>query len=170
MIPFLPLQATAFCLPFLVSDSPHVCATLLCGDHACRVQVKWDNETECFSSLTDELSEFYCVQPPLKKRKTKSSEAGASPAVAEGEASSAADKGDASAIPQEPSDAERKKQGEEAHADEDEVAKAQWRWDVEHVIFPAMRSYLMPPRQFADNGVVLQVANLSDLYKVFERC
>ncbi|XP_034537953.1 DNA mismatch repair protein Mlh1 [Notolabrus celidotus] len=45
-----------------------------------------------------------------------------------------------------------------------------WRWTVEHVIFKALRSLFSPPRSFSEDGSVLQIANLPDLYKVFERC
>lgn len=45
-----------------------------------------------------------------------------------------------------------------------------WRWSVEHVIFKALRSLFSPPRSFSEDGTVLQIANLPDLYKVFERC
>jgi DNA mismatch repair protein MLH1 len=29
---------------------------------------------------------------------------------------------------------------------------------------------LLPPKRLAEDGTLLQVANLPDLYKVFERC
>ena len=45
-----------------------------------------------------------------------------------------------------------------------------WRWTVEHVIYPAFRSLLMPPKSASEDTSVLQLANLPDLYKVFERC
>ncbi|XP_037321227.1 DNA mismatch repair protein Mlh1 [Pungitius pungitius] len=45
-----------------------------------------------------------------------------------------------------------------------------WRWKVEHVIVKALRSLLSPPKSFSEDGTVLQIANLPDLYKVFERC
>lgn len=45
-----------------------------------------------------------------------------------------------------------------------------WKWIVEHVLFPAFRCGLIPPKHFAEDGSLLQVANLPDLYKVFERC
>jgi len=41
-------------------------------------------------------------------------------------------------------------------------------WKVQHVLFPAMRRYLVPPRKYMED--VVQVANLPDLYRVFERC
>ncbi|KAF8180418.1 histidine kinase-like ATPase [Pholiota molesta] len=43
------------------------------------------------------------------------------------------------------------------------------RWQIQHVLFPAMRRYLLPPKSLLDRDVV-QVADLPDLYKVFERC
>lgn len=45
-----------------------------------------------------------------------------------------------------------------------------WKWTTEHILFPAYRDTLMPPKHFAENASVLQIANLHDLYKVFERC
>lgn len=45
-----------------------------------------------------------------------------------------------------------------------------WRWTVEHVIFHALRTDFIPPKKMAEDGSVLQIADLHDLYKVFERC
>lgn len=45
-----------------------------------------------------------------------------------------------------------------------------WRWYVEHVLYAALKNYLLPPRAFMTNQSFLQVANLANLYKVFERC
>ncbi|XP_055592551.1 DNA mismatch repair protein Mlh1 [Uranotaenia lowii] len=44
------------------------------------------------------------------------------------------------------------------------------KWEVEHAVYPAIKQYLLPPKNFAKNGTLLQVANLPDLYRVFERC
>ncbi|KAI9568092.1 hypothetical protein HD554DRAFT_2205229 [Boletus coccyginus] len=42
-------------------------------------------------------------------------------------------------------------------------------WQIEHVLFQAMRKFLVAPKSLLENDVV-QVANLPDLYRVFERC
>ncbi len=41
---------------------------------------------------------------------------------------------------------------------------------VQHVLFPAFRFHLIPPKEFASNGSFTKLAALSKLYKVFERC
>ncbi|KAA8590061.1 DNA mismatch repair protein Mlh1 [Etheostoma spectabile] len=59
----------------------------------------------------------------------------------------------------------------EAEAGEEQDAEVNsWRWKVEHVIFKALRTLFSPPKSFSEDGTVLQIANLPDLYKVFERC
>ncbi|KAM4706099.1 DNA mismatch repair protein Mlh1 isoform 2-T2 [Rhinophrynus dorsalis] len=45
-----------------------------------------------------------------------------------------------------------------------------WRWTAEHILYKAFRTHLLPPKHFTEDGSILQLANLPDLYKVFERC
>jgi DNA mismatch repair protein MLH1 len=54
-------------------------------------------------------------------------------------------------------------------ADDDSEEARQECWQIEHVLFPAMRRYLVAPKTLLDRDV-LQVASLPDLYRVFERC
>ncbi|XP_077160023.1 DNA mismatch repair protein Mlh1 isoform X2 [Paroedura picta] len=55
-------------------------------------------------------------------------------------------------------------------ADESGPGTHSWKWTVEHVLYKTFRTYLMPPKKFTEDGTILQLANLPDLYKVFERC
>ncbi|KAI4899949.1 hypothetical protein NFI96_009029, partial [Prochilodus magdalenae] len=64
----------------------------------------------------------------------------------------------------------RKQYTLEAEAADSSEAEPSWQWKVEHVLFKAFRSLLSPPKHFSEDGSVLQIANLPDLYKVFERC
>uniref|UniRef100_A0A672P6W1 DNA mismatch repair protein MLH1 n=1 Tax=Sinocyclocheilus grahami TaxID=75366 RepID=A0A672P6W1_SINGR len=41
---------------------------------------------------------------------------------------------------------------------------------VEHALFKALRTLFSPPKHFSEDGSVLQIASLPELYKVFERC
>ncbi|XP_067147394.1 DNA mismatch repair protein Mlh1 isoform X2 [Apteryx mantelli] len=45
-----------------------------------------------------------------------------------------------------------------------------WKWTVEHIVYKAFRTHLLPPKHLTEDGSILQLANLPDLYKVFERC
>ncbi|XP_072533534.1 DNA mismatch repair protein Mlh1 [Salminus brasiliensis] len=58
----------------------------------------------------------------------------------------------------------------EAEAADSLSGEPNWQWKVEHVLFKAFRSLLSPPKHFSEDGCILQIANLPDLYKVFERC
>ncbi|PCH44902.1 DNA mismatch repair protein MutL [Wolfiporia cocos MD-104 SS10] len=58
------------------------------------------------------------------------------------------------------------------HTDEAPQSEAEdksMRWQLQHVLFPAIARYLVAPKSLLDRDVV-QVANLPDLYRVFERC
>lgn len=58
-----------------------------------------------------------------------------------------------------------------ALAQDGEVSEEKtWKWTVEHTLFSAFRNFLFPPKTFAEDSSILQIANLPDLYKVFERC
>lgn len=41
---------------------------------------------------------------------------------------------------------------------------------VRHTIFPALSYLLLPSKEFVEDGSVVKLANLTSLYKVFERC
>ena len=56
-----------------------------------------------------------------------------------------------------------------SETDEDIAGSKAERWQIQHILFPAMRRYLAAPKSLLDVDVV-QVASLPDLYKVFERC
>merc|ERR1711874_155386 len=45
-----------------------------------------------------------------------------------------------------------------------------WKYTIEHVLYPAIKKCLLPPEECGQDMTILQIANLPDLYKVFERC
>uniref|UniRef100_A0A8C2V175 DNA mismatch repair protein MLH1 n=1 Tax=Chinchilla lanigera TaxID=34839 RepID=A0A8C2V175_CHILA len=94
-------------------------------------EVNWDEEKECFESLSKECAMFYSIRKQyVSEESTLSSQ-----------------------------------QSEVSGS-----ALNPWKWTVEHIVYKAFRSHLMPPKHFTEDGNVLQLANLPDLYKVFERC
>ncbi|KAM5280435.1 DNA mismatch repair protein Mlh1 isoform 4-T4 [Ctenodactylus gundi] len=94
-------------------------------------EVNWDEEKECFESLSKECAMFYSIRKQyVSEESTLSSQQSEAPGS----------------------------------------ATNPWKWTVEHIIYKAFRSHLLPPKHFTEDGNVLQLANLPDLYKVFERC
>ncbi|EED84901.1 predicted protein [Postia placenta Mad-698-R] len=57
----------------------------------------------------------------------------------------------------------------EPKSDDDKAEQQAVKWQIQHVLFPAVAKYLVPPKSLLDRDVV-QVASLPDLYRVFERC
>ncbi|XP_074006358.1 DNA mismatch repair protein Mlh1 isoform X4 [Numenius arquata] len=94
-------------------------------------EVNWDEEKECFESLSKELAMFYSIRKQY-----------------------IIDEAD---------------QADSQNEDSDS-ASTTWKWTVEHVLYKAFRNHLLPPKHFTEDGNILQLANLPDLYKVFERC
>lgn len=94
-------------------------------------EVNWDEEKECFESLSKECAMFYSIRKQyISEESTLSGQQSEAPGS----------------------------------------TPNPWKWTVEHVVYKAFRSYLLPPKCFTEDGNILQLANLPDLYKVFERC
>ncbi|XP_055330051.1 DNA mismatch repair protein Mlh1-like [Paramacrobiotus metropolitanus] len=55
------------------------------------------------------------------------------------------------------------------YAENDNTA-ASWKWTAEHIIMPAVRSMLLPPKSMWTDRIIVEVADLPKLYRVFERC
>jgi hypothetical protein len=43
-------------------------------------------------------------------------------------------------------------------------------WMVEHVLFKGLRQWYVPSKEISLQSAIVQIAELSELYKVFERC
>ncbi|KAJ6661963.1 hypothetical protein lerEdw1_012810 [Lerista edwardsae] len=93
-------------------------------------EVNWDEEKECFESLSRECAMFYSIRKQYIMEES------------------------------------------DLTTQQPEAAGGMtlWKWTVEHVLYKAFRTFLLPPKNFTEDGTILQLANLPDLYKVFERC
>ncbi|XP_063046973.1 DNA mismatch repair protein Mlh1 [Engraulis encrasicolus] len=106
-------------------------------------EVNWENERECFRDFSRECARFYSVRKEYTldtDTQPQQDESGVSEVGA----------GSGEGVEAGPS--------------------LSWRWQVEHLVFKGFRTLFSPPTHFSDDGSVLQIANLPDLYKVFERC
>ncbi|KAF4524963.1 hypothetical protein B566_EDAN014480 [Ephemera danica] len=113
--------------------------------------VEWEDEKECFVTLNRELARFYAKQhikkvadseKQAKKDKTLEEEMGY-PFVDKSEISPPL------------------KEGEQEKS---------FRWLMQNVVFGALRTSFQPPKRMAEDGTVVEIANLHRLYQVFERC
>ncbi|KAI0315575.1 hypothetical protein OF83DRAFT_1277223 [Amylostereum chailletii] len=102
-------------------------------------QVDWTGEEECFDTFLRELAYFYVPS-------------GLPDGCEDEDGNGVGAEGDAMA--------------KEAGRLQQEAAE---RWQIQHVLFPAMRRYLSPAKALLTHDVV-QVANVPELYRVFERC
>ena len=59
---------------------------------------------------------------------------------------------------------------EVSQEEKDQSQGQDWKWTVEHIIYPSIKQVLLPPSKTENDRSVIQLANLPDLYKVFERC
>lgn len=101
----------------------------------------WTSETECFDTFLRELAYFYVPGPgPL---------------------------GSTAPLPFEDEFTPDERAEEIALREQETKAE---RWQIQHILFPSFRRYLLAPKSLLDGKEVVQVANLPDLYKVFERC
>ncbi len=107
--------------------------------------VDWQQESTCFQGLAEALADLYCLHPDPEL--------------------------DAWTPPL----SEEEKQGENGA---DKVEKVQRiererrrrEWEAAHVLLPALRLFLRPPRERASDGTVVELTRLEHLYRVFERC
>ncbi|XP_059460445.1 DNA mismatch repair protein MLH1-like [Corylus avellana] len=127
--------------------------------------VDWEDEKNCFQSVSAALGNFYAMHPPMlpnpsrdglqfyKKRKPLRN--------LEDEETASDDIGD---------DDLMENEIEHELLSEAETAWAQREWSIQHVLFPSIRLFFKPPISMASNGTFVRVASLEKLYKIFERC
>lgn len=114
-------------------------------------QVDWTAEGPCFESILRELAYFFRPEP-LVSVSSESMPASSEKATSETRT---------------PDSGRRVKLLSKPTLSSAETAA---RWQIQHVLFPAMRRYLIPHKALMEGDKVVQLANLPDLYRIFERC
>ncbi|KMT20165.1 hypothetical protein BVRB_1g001770 isoform A [Beta vulgaris subsp. vulgaris] len=124
--------------------------------------VNWEDERSCFQTISAALANFYAMHPPILPNPSGDGlqHYRRKPVVVsldeELNRSDTIEGGD--------------NEIEHELLAEAETAWAQREWSVQHILVPAMRLFLKPPKSMANNGTFVQVASLEKLYKIFERC
>ncbi|KAG8236687.1 hypothetical protein J437_LFUL016724 [Ladona fulva] len=133
-------------------------------------EINWAEEKECFESLCRETSKLYAYS-----FRTSSSDDQDSDDDESGDPDLKKKEKDSS-LSQDISDSQISEPGTSTGTQDEKISKGvdnkkdKWKYIVEHILYAAFRKTLLPPKHFAKDGTVLQIADLPNLYKVFERC
>jgi len=103
-------------------------------------EVEWEYEVECFEGIARQIADFYCVQP---------------------ETIYTTDPNNKPLAYQKPLSTNGGDDVDSGHSCE---------WVIQHIIFPHLRKNFFPPKGFSNDGTIIQIAQLENLYKIFERC
>ncbi|KAF9576426.1 DNA mismatch repair protein [Mortierella alpina] len=105
-------------------------------------EINWTAEKACFQTLARELAIFYSTQPERVEDPWRNDV-----------------------------DADEDQNMENDEKSPQEIHDAQFQHMVSRLIFPAFKRHFIPPKTLIEqSGMVVQVAQVKDLYKVFERC
>lgn len=143
-------------------------------------EVNWEQEQVCFEGVATELGLYYSdlschfeedeegeedgkdEEGGSEKREEKEEEEADDEVVVVGEEEKGKGKW------------RRRKKKEEGGKEEGETGPVPKKYEymLQHVLYPAFRSVFLPPRELAapQAQVIVQIAALEQLYKVFERC
>lgn len=111
-------------------------------------RVDWSVEKQCFSTFLRELAFFYS---PRLSTTTAEDQIEFNATHPEGDGMVTEGNDDAAI-------------GKESEEDKHR------RWQLEHVLWPSMRRHTAWTKDSLSNGDLKQVANLPDLFRIFERC
>ncbi|RIA81792.1 DNA mismatch repair protein Mlh1 [Glomus cerebriforme] len=131
-------------------------------------EVDWETEIGCFETLSRELGLFYAPEPPNFSNISTS--------IDDNQFDNSMDICDTSNVNKDNSLSSSKgksleKETNSTFTEQQKKAEiARYKWQIEHLIFPTLKSQFIAPKSIAENGHVLQIANLPDLYRIFERC
>ncbi|GES86325.1 DNA mismatch repair protein Mlh1-like [Rhizophagus clarus] len=131
-------------------------------------EVDWETEIGCFETLSRELGLFYAPEPPNFSNISTS--------ISNSQDDNSMDICDTSSNGNKDNSLSPKKKSSEKETSlmfteqQKKAEIARYKWQIEHLIFPTLKSQFIAPKSIAENGHVLQIANLPDLYRIFERC
>ncbi|KAF9904706.1 DNA mismatch repair protein [Linnemannia zychae] len=110
-------------------------------------EIDWTSEKACFKTLARELAIFYSTQPERVEDPF---------------------------IDNQGDDDDRDENDDEPDQDKktpQEIQDALFQRMISLLIFPAFKKHFIPPKALIEkSGMIVQVAQVKDLYKVFERC
>lgn len=127
-------------------------------------EVDFGQERPCFVDIATCLARYYAKLPKEREgEKKKTTTVAAAAMVVPNEE-------DAAAVAEDVTSQVATPGGDDDDDEEETAESSEWPKTLEHTLFPALRQWLVPPRQYANDGVFVEVACLERLYRIFERC
>ncbi|CAG8497082.1 7562_t:CDS:10 [Diversispora eburnea] len=125
-------------------------------------EVDWETEKGCFEKISREFGSFYAPEPLTFPRDNVEPENIINSIDVENEIPVTME------IRQERNIENTNNQS----ANQKQITEiSKYRWQIEHLIFPILKNnQFFAPKNIAESGHVIQIANLPDLYRIFERC
>ena len=125
--------------------------------------VDWQEESECFKGLANVVADLFCLHSdPELDAWTATTHSNEGNSIGQKESANRE-------VPSEGCDA-RTMEIEEERRQRIERERRRREWEAAHVLLPALRLFLKPSRERANDGSVIELTRLEHLYRVFERC
>eukprot|EP01134_Creolimax_fragrantissima_P000590 CFRG0590T1 len=125
-------------------------------------EVEWSSEEDCFRTLANEICIFYqfrqSLRSPARRSEPDEETLSSQHSISDQETMLTTE---APEVDNTTNDTE----GLSGSA-----GTNSWQWIVEHVLYPSFKRHLQPPSTFKDDETIVLLADLPDLYRVFERC
>lgn len=124
--------------------------------------VEWSEESACFKGIAEELGQFYKLQRGV--------DPGELDAVYDGSSNNLVSTSQQQLEGGGQSQLENNGSLEGDKREALQKERENREWSVQHVLIPALRLFLVPGKQRAGDGTVVELTRLENLYRVFERC
>jgi len=122
------------------------------------IECNWEEEQECFRTVSQEISIFYSTEAPITDAADHDNEK-------DNINMDITEENDPQEDPDQPNHSLI------IDVAEKDSAMAQFYWNVQHVIFPAFKKDIFKGcNRLVDERYIMEIANLHDLYRIFERC
>jgi DNA mismatch repair protein MLH1 len=124
----------------------------------------WESEMECFRQICKEIALFYSYLQPEEAL-------GVTPAAAPvPHAPSVAEDASSSSLPSPHHQQQQQLQQQEQRRQKQRCLSKEAESRLLNDLLPAIKYYLIPLKEFREDGTFVQIADLKNLYKIFERC
>ncbi|KAL6612689.1 DNA mismatch repair protein MutL [Neocallimastix sp. 'constans'] len=137
------------------------------------IECNWEEEQECFRTVSQEIAIFYSTEAPIIDHPENSDSKDNNNTTTTTTTNNNNNNNNNMDKQENEDEDENKSVNNSLIIDETEKdpAMAQFYWNIQHVIFPAFKKESFKGcNRLVDERYIMEIANLHDLYRIFERC